>query len=199
MPHLRAPLIILKRSIAKAQRHTRHHFDKPTDWLRLVMLGVILLQLAIVAYASNLLGGRWLDYVPGTANMVAGVFTLFILMRIAQPKVYPIWLTEASLQLALGSIVASDHMLQSPLACTAAILVFLALAIVRLWIATTILRRNVFPSLAAGAGTTLFLICWLLASKLTSVSSNPDVILATDLAIRSISLIMFGLALRSKF
>lgn len=193
----RAPLFTLIRKLTKARRYHQRCFKNPSDWLRMVMLGVILLQLAGVAFASNLLDGAALNYIPGTGNMVAGIFSLIILLRIAGPKLYPEWLLEAFLQLVLGSIIASDYMLDDPFSFSAALLALTALTVVRLWIAATILNRRAFSSLAAGAGTTAFLIVWLLASRLTSTSLIPDVMLATDLAIRALSLIMFGLALHS--
>ncbi|UYZ10914.1 hypothetical protein CFBP5507_25685 (plasmid) [Agrobacterium salinitolerans] len=195
-PQLRAPFTILRRTITKAQRQRHDYFKKPSDWLRVVMLGVILLQLAIIAFASNLFGRVEIDYVLGTGNMVAGVFSLFILVKIARPKSYTDWLIEAFLQLTIGAIVASDHMLDTVLSFSTAIVAFMLLFMVRLWIAVTMFHRLGYASLAAGAVTTIFLLCWLIASKLTSIILVADTILATDLAIRAISIIMFGLALR---
>ncbi len=195
-PQPRAPFLILKRTITKAQRQRLSYFKKPSDWLRIVMLGVILLQLAVVAFASNLFGRTEIDYVPGTANMVAGFFSLFILVKIATPRTYPEWLIEAFLQIIIGAIVASDHMLDNPLSFSSAIVAFISLFIVRVWIAVTTPHRLGFSSLAAGAGLTIFLLCWLVASKVTTIVFVTDVILATDLAIKAISLILFGLALR---
>lgn len=193
---LRAPMASLRFRFLKARRRMRHSFENQSDWMRIVMLGVILLQLAFIAFTSNMFDGVALEYVPGTANMVAGVLSWYILVRIARPKMHFDWLLEALLQLISGSIVALDHNLNHAGLFVTNLSIFIALIIIRLWIALTIFPRRGFAALAAGAGTTAFIACWLLATEIFSIPPNPDIMLATDLAIRALSLITFGLTLR---
>ncbi|WP_454919098.1 hypothetical protein [Xanthobacter sediminis] len=174
-------------------------FHGGVDGLRLVVLGVLLMCLASLALAGPLFQTRIPDYGPGYSAMFGGLMLCIAIVRIGQPALYLDWIASGLLYIGLGltllwlSIAASTLLV--PLLC----ILFLASALLRLWIATTIDSPGDGTAwLAAGALTGLFCAAWILVMEFAEGDIDGDVVLSVDLMLYGLSIAGFGLSLHRR-
>lgn len=181
-------------AISSRRRLTANRFRQPTDWIRLVMLGILLINLAALSLIQSLTDRRMDGYFPGMGTIFGGLLIGIIILRIARPAVYLDWIAAAILQVSLGFFLAQQPGLLSGSTFALFCLIFIILGIVRLWIGVTREPGKGAASLMAGALTSLFCVTWAVFDRFATLGVSPDVILATDLILTGASVIGFGLA-----
>ncbi len=197
-PHQRAPSLFpqLRRLIRRGRETGSSRFQKPSDWPRIVALGVILLDFALLSLANRLLERNFEGYLPGLGSILGGLLFAIIILRLARPTLYPDWIAIGVLQATMGCVVSIDPELQSAGAFPVVCSLLLALSGLRLWTGETIRPRRGAASLLAGGCTTLFLTVWLIADHRFGLGTGPDMVLAADLLVAGFTTIFFGLSLR---
>lgn len=199
-PHQRAPSLFprLRLFIRWGRETGSNRFQKPSDWLRIVALGVILLDFALLSLANRFLERNFEGYLPGLAPMLGGLLFAIIIMRLARPVPYPDWIAIGAFQAAMGCVVCVDQGLLSPAIFLLFCCLFLGLALLRLWVGETLRPRRGAASLLAGGWTTQFFILWLVVDRCFRLGAGPDIILAADLLVAGFTMVSFGLSLRSE-
>lgn len=199
-PHQRAPSFLpqLRRLVRRGREAGPSRFRKPSDWLRMVALGVILVDFALLSLANRFLDRSFEGYLPGLGPMLGGLLFAIIIMRLARPASYPDWISIGVLQAAMGCIVCVDQGLRSSAAFLLFCCLFSGLSLLRLWVGETIHPRRGAASLLAGGYTTLFLVVWLIFDRCLGFGTGPDIILAADLLVAGFTMISFGLSLRPR-
>lgn len=200
LPHQRAPSFFsqLRRLIRRGGETGPNRFKKPSDWLRVVALGVILVDFALLCFANRFLGRNFEGYLPGIGPMLGGLLFAIIIMRLARPASYPDWIVIGALQAVMGSMVCVDEGLQSPVGFLLFCCLFFGLSLLRLWVGETIRPRRGAASLLAGGLTSLFFVAWLVTDRGLGLGAGPDIILAADLLVAGFTMVSFGLSLRSE-
>ncbi len=173
-----------------------HRFRQRLVWIRIVMLGILLVDLALLAFANIFVEGGRGGYWPGMGAVFGGLLIGIIIIRIARPALYLDWIAAGVLQAGLGIILSRDPTLSFIPAFILFCGVFAVLAMLRLWIAATLTPGKGSASLMAGGLTSMFCIAWAIVDRLTGSVVTPDAILATDLMLTGASIIGFGLTLR---
>ncbi|WLE00507.1 hypothetical protein PX860_26820 (plasmid) [Agrobacterium leguminum] len=198
-PHQRAPSLFpqLRRFIRWGRESGANRFHKPSDWLRIVALGVILLDFALLSFANRFLEQNFEGYLPGLGSILGGLLFAIIILRLARPVFYPDWIAIGVLQTTMGCVVSIDPQLQSAGAFLVVCSLLIALSGLRIWTGETIRPRRGAVSLLAGGYTTLFLLLWLIADRCFLLGTGADMILAADLLVTGFTVILWGLSLRT--
>lgn len=197
-PHQRAPSLFpqLRRFIHWGRESGANRFQKPSDWMRIVALGMILLDFALLSLANRFLERNVEGYLPGLESILGGLVFAIIILRLARPAFYPDWIAIGLLQTVMGCVVSIDPELHSAGAFSVVCSLLLALSGLRLWTGEMVRPRRGAASLLAGGGTTPFLILWLIADRHFGLGTGPDMVLAADLLVAGFTIILFGLSLR---
>jgi hypothetical protein len=74
-------------AIREQRRRTAACFRGPSDGLRLLALGAILVNLAALALTGPILGSRLASYAPGYPAIFGGAMLCNIILRISRPAV----------------------------------------------------------------------------------------------------------------
>ncbi|MDP9857520.1 hypothetical protein [Agrobacterium tumefaciens] len=195
----RAPSLIswLHRLLDKGRDSGSRRFNQPSDWLRLVALGVVLIDFAILSLANRFIDRHFEGYLAGLGPILGGLLFAIIVLRLARPSIYPDWITIGLLQAAVGCIVSIDPELRSTGAFTVVCFLLLTLSGLRLWAGETLRPRRGAASLLAGGCTTPFIILWMIADRCFGLGTGPDMVLTADLLVAGSTIILFGLSLRT--
>lgn len=198
-PHQRAPSLFpqLRRFIRWGRESGANRFHKPSDWLRIVALGVILIDFALLSLANRFLERNFEGYLPGLGSILGGLLFAIIILRLARPVRYADWIAIGAFQAALGYLVCVGNGLRSPAFFLLFCCLFLGLALLRLWVGETFRPRRGAASLLAGGWTTLFFILWLIVDRCFRLGAGPDIILAADLLVAGFTMVSFGLSVRT--
>lgn len=189
-------LPVLQAAISNRRAFTSNRFKRPSAWLRLVALGVLLVNLALLTLGNSLLGFNTRGYWPGMESVFAGLLIAVIIVKLAHPLVYMDWIALAVLEIALGVALEKETASASSSAFLVLALTFIALGLTKLWIGVTFVSGQAGVSLTAGGLAGLFCASCLLADRLSELGIGSQTIVATDLMITGFSIIGFGLALR---
>jgi uncharacterized membrane protein HdeD (DUF308 family) len=193
-----AMIYLARKFLSSRRRRFSQRFDKPNQWVRLVVLGAILIYFSAVALANSVFGVRMANYWPGMASIFGGLLLSIIVIRISRPKVYLDWILAGSLHTVLG-IMVTEHPLLLPTSAFAIFCVLLtSLAVVRVWIGLTAEWMSGGTWLVASGLSGLFCVAWAILSRYFFITTSPDVILTTDLLLTGLSISGFGFALRRK-
>lgn len=186
----------LQAVISARRGETLHRFRQPSDWIRLIMLGVLLTDLAIIALANTVFEIRMTSYWPGMASIFGGLLLSIIIIRIGSPELFLDWIVFGTLQTTLGLLLTK----QPSLALTAWFALFCLLlaasAALRLWIGVTLDAGNGGAWLAASGFTGFFCTFWAISCRLLGIIIDPDVVLAVDSLVSGLSIIGLGFSLR---
>ncbi len=108
--------------------------------MRLVALGAIVVNLAALGLTGPIFGSRLADYSPGFPAIFSGAMLCIIVIRIGRPALYLDWIASGLLYIGLGSLLSSHAVTASPMAFALFCALFLASALLRIWIAATLGR-----------------------------------------------------------
>ncbi|MFB9948708.1 hypothetical protein ACFFP0_07600 [Rhizobium puerariae] len=189
-------LLTLKSAILNRRKVTSERFHQPSAWLRLIVLGVLLVDLAILTFANTQFGRNISGYWPGMGFVFGGLLIGIIIMRLARPLLYLDWIAVAVLKIVLGFMLARDPLQTALPAFLLFSFAFTILGVLKIWIGISFPFGRAAASLTAGGLVSLFIVAGLVVDRVAELGIGADTILAIDLTIAGLSIIGFGLALR---
>jgi hypothetical protein len=160
------------------------------------MLGILLVNLAVLTFANTHLDRNIGGYRPGMGFVFAGLLVGIIVLRIARPLLYLDWIAVGLLKIILGVILGSAPSQTTLLAFISFSLVFTILAMLKVWIGIAFPPGKAAASLTAGGFVSLFCVAGVVVTRMAKLGISVDTILAIDLTITGFSIIGFGLAMR---
>lgn len=196
MMRVSALLAIIQTVIRHRGRELFLRFRGPHDWKRVVVLGVILVDLSILAMATVLYGSGKTSYRPGLALIFGGLFLSIVVIKMAGPRLYLDWLTIGALRIALGVLLAKDPFLQTVSSFALFCTLLMAAALLMTWIGATHIMGKGREWLMASGLTSACFVFLIFIVRYIRLSIVPDIVLATDQLLFGVSLIGFGLSLR---
>ena len=193
-----ARLSNLLSALSTAVRRSRvaGRFTGPVDWLRLVVLGVVLVNLAALALADTIFNGKIANG-SGLSAIFGGSMLCIAIVRIGRPAIYLDWVVSALLYIGLGIVLAGHSALLSTPVFGLFCLLFIASALLRTWIGATLDAGGGTSWLIAGGLTGLFCVAWMIFMRLGAIDVDPDFVLSVDLMVHGVSIAGFGLSLRA--
>ncbi|MGP4689386.1 hypothetical protein ACSV5K_23795 [Agrobacterium pusense] len=172
-------------------------FRGPYDWRRLFALGVILVDLAILAIVFSDGRGKIIDYWPGMSSIFGGLLLAIIIIRLGQPQLYLDWIANGLLHVGLGLVIAKDPML----AATSSFIIFCGLLIttaaLTTWIGMTLNLAGGRSWMMAGGLTSLLNVVVPIVSRSTVLIVKPDIVLAVNLFLLGVSIAGYGLSIKN--
>lgn len=162
--------------IARQKGLVKSRFRGRNDWLRLVLLGAIIVTFSVISIADALI----VHHVPGQFNgssaIFGGIATALFILRIARDEPYFDWLLGAVFYFLAGIAFYWDQNITFTLSIFCICSFIFACAATRIWIGLTASPKE-------GAG-------WLLSSGCVAVFGGFWVVFAWFLAMpRTIALI----------
>lgn len=197
---LRVPDLLssLHAAVEARRRRMAERFHGPSDWLRLVVLGSLLITLALPALVGSIPNLKVEGYSPGMASMFGGLLLAIIIVRIGRPAIYFDWIAVGLLYVGIGVLLSANPWLSPVRAFVLFCLLFTASALLRTWIGVTLDARG-SDWLTANGLTALFCVAWAIGCRVMAASRpSPDVIVAVDLMLTGLSIAGFGLSLRGR-
>jgi uncharacterized membrane protein HdeD (DUF308 family) len=190
------PTIRLRVWLAGHRQTHEHRFHRDHDWLRLSVLGSVLLAFSTLAFVDTLAMRPLLGDIPGGSAMFSGATIVLFIVKIARAEIYGDWILNGVLYVGVGVALSSDeaggHASPSILFC----LLLTASGVTRIWIGLTTDPRAaamwlwssgcvaVVGGIGAFAG-------WVLAAPIT-----PQSVFAVDSLFQGISIAGFSASLR---
>jgi uncharacterized membrane protein HdeD (DUF308 family) len=188
--------IRLRTWLAGYRQAHEHRFYRDHDWLRLSVLGCVLLTFSTLALADALATRPLLGDVPGGSAMLIGATIILFTLKIARAEMYGDWILNGVLYVGIGVALsvdeASGHASPSILFC----LLLMVSGATRIWIGLTTGPQAVamwlWPSgcVAVVGGIGAF-AAWILAAPITPLS-----VFAADSLFQGISIAGFSASLR---
>ncbi|MDH7809519.1 MULTISPECIES: hypothetical protein [unclassified Rhizobium] len=187
----------LRRIYTMAWWSRTNRFTGPGDWRRVIALGVVLIDFAILGFLSSLVG-KLAGYLPGTSSMFGGLLTCIIMLRLSRPAIFLDWTLLGVFQICLGiqvqlglsdSGVFGAVTFYSGLIACAALLIAIGF------------NTHVFAGrawLLAGGICSLIMSIASIAEKLFVGHMGSDNTLLIMLTILGLSIVGMGTSLRSK-
>lgn len=191
----RGLLAPLQAAMLAQQARATGRFAGPKDWLRLTMLGAILMNFAALGLAGAVFGSRTSDDVLGHAAVFGGMMLSIAIVRIGRPAIYLDWLGNGLLCIGLGTILSVSPTLASPALFALFCVLFAAWALLRLWIGVTAGDPTGWLMTSGLIG--LFCAGWPMLTHLTGPAADMHLVLFVDLLVHGLSIVGFGLSLRS--
>jgi len=186
----------LQNTISERRHVTSDRFRQPLAWLRLVVLGILLVNLALLTFANTQFERNIGGYLPGMGFVFAGLLVGIIVLRIARPFLYLDWIASGLLMIVLGIMLGTAPSQVTLLAFVPFGFVFTILGMLKVWIGITFPPGKAAASLIAGGFVSLFCVAGVVVARVAKLGISVDTILAIDLTITGFSIICFGLALR---
>lgn len=195
----RLPLANFFRVAISERRHkTGERFKGPYDAGRLIVLGILLIDLAVIAGANAVLDDLVIEYRPGMASLFAGLLLSIIVIRLGRPKLYLDWIANGVLHVCLGLILARDPYLVSTWYPILFYLLLMACALMTTWIGLTMGAEEGRPAFLAGGISILVVAISAIVDAHGVRSIAPDVVLAASLLLLGLSTGALGMALRKR-
>lgn len=184
------------RAIRYRRFANRRRFAQPLAWIRVVALGIVLLNLAILMLLAsyNRLPTQGFD--PGIGALFGGALVGIIIVRIGSPKLYWDWILLATLIAISGSLVSARADSSSDITCAPVIATLAFGATTKIWIGRTHPPALMAPLLAGGI-TSLFCAVTLVIDYVFRVGIGPGRIVSIDLGITGLAIIYAGFASRN--
>lgn len=177
---------------ARRRRKVRGRFRGPYDWRRLFALGILLVDLAVLALANTILGTDLIDYRPGMAAIFGGLLLSIIMIRLGRPELYFDWIATGLLHVALGLTLISDPLLTTDGSFTLFSVLLLVTNLLTIWIGATLAIIAGRPWLIASGLTSLLCLAWMVFGPETTRLVEPDFVSAVELLLLGFSIL--GLA-----
>lgn len=183
---------VLKELIDRGRRSRRHRFSHEHDWLRVSVLGGILLGFSTLALADALAGGPLFSDNPGHSFLFGGVAIVLFVLKIGRAEIYGDWIFNGLLYVVIGFQLSSGVQYFPPPTIQTSVLL-LATGPVQYWIGVTSSPEQAGAwfrfsgCVGIGCG-----VSGLLA-HFTSIPLTSLSLAAVDLLFLSISTMGFGL------
>lgn len=183
----------LRAQTLRQRTNLRQRFRGPYQWRRILCLGIILIDFAIIAIASTIYRLSMIVYEPGVAPLMGGVTLSIIIMRIARPAFSLDWICLGALLAGLGLVLAMDPNLSSLPAFVAFSLLLTILSLLMIWIGATTSPVDGRIWVVAAGITGLLCTVVSIIDHVTTPVLYPDIVASVILLL--IGMALFGLAL----
>lgn len=176
------------------QERAATRFAGRHDWLRLAILGVIVLHMAALSLVRLVSEWRTPDDTLAYPAVFGGMMLCIGLVRIGRPAFLLDWFLSGLCYIGLGFILSIDPALASPALFGLFCVLFVASALLRLWIGVTTCDATGW--LVTSGLTGLFCAGWPVLTRLTGPALDMQLVLAVDLLVYGLSISGFALSLR---
>lgn len=183
---------------SKARNRNQNRFEGDYDAGRLVILGIVVIDLAAIAIANDVFGKLIINYWPGMASLFAGLLFAIIIIRLGRPALYIDWVANGVLHVCLGIVLTNDAYLLSTWFAISFYTLLIACGLTTTWIGVTLPFGNGRPSFVAGGLASLVVAASAIFDRLVTQAIAPDTILASLLLLLGLSTSYLGLSLRRK-
>ncbi|MBP1848305.1 uncharacterized membrane protein HdeD (DUF308 family) [Rhizobium petrolearium] len=190
--------MFIRAAASRKRRKISDRFQGPYDGGRLFVVGIILVDMATVAFANSFFGRLAFQYWPGMASVFGGLLLAIIIIRLGRPKLYFDWIIVGILHLWLGLILTNDPLLASTWSLASFYVILAASAALTTWIGVTIgiLGDGGTWLVAGGLASFVCAVVGGIINGWTDFSIEPDVILGTNLLLLGLAIGGLGLSLR---
>lgn len=180
------------------RRALRNRLTGPSQWRRLLCLGIILTDFAIIGLAASMFEISLIAYEPGTAPVMGGAALAIIIFRIARPAVPFDWLVIGAVFMGVGILLVVDPFMSSHIMFTifSILLTFLSLALI--WIGATTSPEEARVWVTAGGGAALLCTIASVVAHIANSNPQPDTVASVVLLLTGMSFLGLALSLRPK-
>lgn len=182
--------------LAIARFRSGARFSRESDWLRLVLLGLVLLILGVLATSAGLA----LRPVPGSFGgevaILGGAAVALLVVKIARTAVYIDWMLNGLFSIAAGFVLQADRSLGQ---LSSLILIFsflLASGLARIWIGLVHSPPRAANWMLSSGCIAVLASVWIAGSWILNLPTRPPLILAIDTFFQGLSIAGFGFALK---
>ena len=186
----------IKNLLARQRRISALRFTGENDWLRLALLGMLLITLSAVALAEALATMPLPGHFGGSSALFGGVTIALFIVKLGKGAVYFDWIVFAIACVGVGLVLYADERISE---FASLLLISICLGVssgARLWIGSTASPQPaanwIFASGYVGALGGL----WIIGAWLMRMSAPPPIIIALDCLFQGVSITGFGLSLR---
>lgn len=184
------------RLLLRMRRARQNRFDGNGDWRRIMALGVVTVDFAILGFFSSASGLS--GYMPGTASMFGGLIICIIMLRLSRPAIFLDWTFFGIVQVLLGIQVQTGLSSDVPVGTAMFYLGLVASAVLLIVIGI----QTHFPEgrawLLAGGICSMIISVASIAEAVTSGHLGPDNTLLITLMIAGLSVVGMGVSLKKK-
>lgn len=173
-------------------------FSGPHAWGRLVLLGVLLIDLSLLGMGAPSLMLELAGYWPGLAATFGGLLIAIIMIKLSRPGIYWDWTALGALQIGLGMVLKASPYLIRPLEATFFYGLLIIAASLLLWIAATTKERTGRAWLGAGGLASLTISAFGSIDYLAIGLLRPEVVALTTAVLIGMSVFGLGLSLKPK-
>ncbi|MRH98636.1 hypothetical protein [Agrobacterium tumefaciens] len=183
--------------LLRSCRAQRSRFEGSEDWRRILALGVVTVDFALLGFFSSA-SGRLSGYMPGMASMFGGLIICIIMLRLSRPAIFLDWTFFGIFQVLLGMQVQIGLSSEIPLGTAIFYfsLVASALLLIVIGIQTNFLEGRAW--LLAGGLCSLILSVASIAEAVTIGHLGPDNTLLISLLIAGLSVVGMGVSLKKR-
>ncbi|WP_371420017.1 hypothetical protein [Tardiphaga sp.] len=177
-----------------SRRAHRGRFSAAKDWLRLSLLGGLLLTFSCLLLMSDVLRMAVVGDSPGVAAMLAGMTIAIFLIKIAERRLYLDWLTYGAFGIGIGYALVAISTYSDSWSPLCLIALMIASGATRLWIGLTMPycsgRWMQSSGYVAIIGAAFVGIGYLLETPI-----RPNAIVGGDLLFQGVAIVGLGLSL----
>jgi uncharacterized membrane protein HdeD (DUF308 family) len=187
---------LIEELLARHRRNCALRFTGATDWLRLVLLGILIITFSAIGLADVLAIVPLPGHFGGSAALCAGMMTALVVVKLGKGAIYLEWIGLAMCSVGIGMVLYVDEGI-SEVASLVLMCLFLALSsVTRLLIGMTASPRTAASWIFASGYITALGGAWITGAWIMRLSAPPPTIIALDCLFQGISITGFGLSLR---
>lgn len=171
----------------------RNRFRGPSQWRRLLCLGIILIDFAIIGITASLYQLSLIAYQAGTTAVLGGTALAIIIFRITRPSFALDWILIGAILVGIGLTLMRDPPMSSLTAFVAFSALMISLSLILIWIGVTTSSVGGRTWVSAGGFTALLCASVSIVAQLITPALPPDTVASVILLLTGMS--VFGLAL----
>ncbi|WP_152025791.1 hypothetical protein [Agrobacterium tumefaciens] len=184
------------RLLLRMRQARQNRFDGNGDWRRIMALGVVTVDFAILGFFSSAAGLS--GYMPGTASMFGGLIICIIMLRLSRPAIFLDWTFFGIVQVLLGIQVQTGLSSDVPVGTAMFYLGLVASAVLLIVIGIQTHLPEGRAWLLAGGICSMIISVASIAEAVTSGHLGPDNTLLITLMIAGLSVVGMGVSLKKK-
>lgn len=176
----------------------RNRFKGPSQWRRLLCLGILLIDFAIIGIAASLYQLSLIAYEAGTAAVTGGAALAIIIFRIARPSLAFDWILVGAILIGVGLALMRDPSMSSVSTFVVFSMLLTTLSIALIWIGAITSPTGGRASIMAAGFTALLCTAVTIVIQITAPVLPPDIVASVILLLIGMSLFGLALSLRCK-
>lgn len=176
----------------------RNRFKGPSQWRRLLCLGILLIDFAIIGIAASLYQLSLIAYEAGTAAVTGGAALAIIIFRIARPSFALDWIFIGAILIGIGLTLMRDPSMSSVSTFVVFSMLLTTLSFALIWIGATTSSTSGRASIMAAGFTALICTAVTIVDHTKTPALHPDTVASVVLLLIGMSLFGLALSLRRK-